>query len=227
MKRAFSRVAPPSWRQGAHDPAMREKGALNEAGWRVGMPLVVMWIDRQPASCVRAKHPQRSPLGLGRQGRCVPPLGHSGPTHTVDTISRRRCPPPRCSSTAKRFRSTGFMSSTLDAPRDPARGGRPPRGSSQLRRYRGGPRQLLKDPAQRTALGQAGQARAASESVGIGSQIGSKASTPVSSRQTRAGEGSVPRNPGFRGCRLSLPSASLGSRATSRGWSFIVRKTGT
>jgi hypothetical protein len=41
MKRAFSRVAPPSGRQAARDAAMREKVALNEAGWRVGIPLAL------------------------------------------------------------------------------------------------------------------------------------------------------------------------------------------
>jgi hypothetical protein len=41
MKRAFSRVAAPSWRQAARVAAIREKGALNEAGWRVGIPLAL------------------------------------------------------------------------------------------------------------------------------------------------------------------------------------------
>jgi hypothetical protein len=41
MKRAFSRVAPPSGRQPACDAAMREKVALNEAGWRVGISLAL------------------------------------------------------------------------------------------------------------------------------------------------------------------------------------------
>jgi hypothetical protein len=44
MKRAFSRVAPPGWRHAARDAAMREKGALNEAGWRVGIPLA-LYVD--------------------------------------------------------------------------------------------------------------------------------------------------------------------------------------
>ena len=69
MKRAFSCVAPPSWRQAARDVAMREKAVLNEAGWRVGIPLALMWIDRQPASCGRDSHTHRSPLVLGRQPR--------------------------------------------------------------------------------------------------------------------------------------------------------------
>jgi len=54
-------------------------------------------------------------LNAAKEGRCLPPLGHSGHTNAVDTIDGRRCPPRRCSSTAKRFRSMAFMSPTRPA----------------------------------------------------------------------------------------------------------------